>query len=105
MFELSWGLTLFFVFGLIFIFLFSGMPVAVALGSVGLLSSFLFLNRMGIVAYVAWKTSYSFILSAIPLFVLMGHLILCVGLSDRLYQGTSSILGRIKGLWIKTERL
>jgi len=97
MIALPWGVILVSIFGLIFFFLFTGMPVAVALGLVGTLSAFLFLNRMGIVGYAAWQMCNSFILSAVPLFVFMGHLLLAGGLSTRLYEGSSAILGRVRG--------
>ena len=97
MIALPWGAVLVLVFIAIFFFIFLGMPVAVVLGLVGTLSSFLFLNKMGIVAYASWQVCNSFILSAVPLFVFMGHLLLTSGLSDRLYEGGSALMGRLKG--------
>ena len=97
MITLSWELILISVFASIFILIFLGLPVAVVLGLVGTLSSLLFLNKMGIVAYAAWQVCNSFILSAVPLFVFMGHLLLTSGLSDRLYEGGSHLVGRLPG--------
>ena len=67
----------------------TGVPVAVALGSVGIISTYLFLQGkgMGIIGYAAWEMSNSFILGAVPLFIFMGQLLLHSGISQRLYRG------------------
>ena len=84
-------------FGLVFVFLLTGVPVAVALGAVGILATFLFLDHGGVIAYAAWKVSNSFILGAIPLFIFMGQLLLHSGISRRIYDGSTAFVGGTKG--------
>ena len=91
------------VFGLILLFLITGIPVAVALGFVGILSAYLFLGRMGIVEYAAWQMSSSFVLGAIPLFIFMGQLLLHGGVSQRLYEGSTALTGKTKGGLLQTN--
>ena len=91
------------VFGLILLFLVTGIPVAVALGFVGILSAYLFLNRMGVVEYAAWQMSSSFVLGAIPLFIFMGQLLLHGGVSQRLYEGSTALTGKTKGGLLQTN--
>jgi len=83
--------------GLLFVFLLTGVPVAVALGAVGVLTTYLFLDHGGVIAYAAWKVSNSFILGAIPLFIFMGQLLLHSGISRRIYDGSSALVGGTKG--------
>ncbi len=91
------------IFVLVFAFLFSGVPVAVALGAVGLLSTHLFLDRGGVVAYAAWNVSNNFILGAIPLFIFMGQLLLHSGISRRIFEGSSALVGGARGGLLQTN--
>ncbi len=91
------------IFGLILLFLITGIPVAVALGFVGILSAYLFLGRMGVVEYAAWQMSSSFVLGAIPLFIFMGQLLLHGGVSQRLYEGSTALTGKTKGGLLQTN--
>ena len=97
MLETPWSVSALVIVGLIILFLGSGMPVAVALGLVGITSAYLFLGNPGIVGYVAWELSNSFIMSSVPLFILMGQLLLHSGVSRRLYEGSAALLGSTKG--------
>ena len=90
-------------FGLLFVFLLTGVPVAVALGAVGVLTTYLFLDHGGVIAYAAWKVSNSFILGAIPLFIFMGQLLLHSGISRRIYDGSSALVGGTKGGLLQTN--
>jgi len=46
---------------------------------------------------IVWNTTNSFTLVAVPLFVLMGEIILRSGASSRFYQGVSVLLCRVPG--------
>jgi C4-dicarboxylate transporter DctM subunit len=83
-----------FLFGL----LLSGVWIAITLGMVGifmlLLISPLSLTGIGI---IVWDTLNSFVLTAVPLFLFMGSIILNSGLSRDFYQGLTKWLDRIPG--------
>ena len=94
---MPWEVVAFIIFGLVFLFLLSGISVAVSLGGVAILTAYIFLGSAGSLAYAPWNIGTMFILVAIPLFIFMGELLLCSGMSDRLYTGTTALLGRLPG--------
>jgi C4-dicarboxylate transporter DctM subunit len=76
-----------------------GVPVVGAMMLVGLVgitvqSGTLLWPSLG---DIVWNTANSFTLSAVPLFVLMGEIILRSGASSRFYQGVSVLLNRLPG--------
>lgn len=83
--------------GLLLLFIFSGMPVAIALGGVGLLSIYIWVGGAipQQVSYVAYNAVSAFTMTAIPLFVLMGSLFAYSGLASQVYAGISPLLGRL----------
>lgn len=101
--NVSWTVSGPIIVAFVFLCLGLGMPVAVALGLVGIVSAYIFLGSFGIVGYVAWELSNSFILSAIPLFIFMGQVLLHSGVSHRLYDGSTALLGRTKGGLLQTN--
>lgn len=105
MMELHWSIVGTSIFLMIFVFLGAGLPVAVALGSVGIAAAFLFMQGkgMGIIGYAAWEMSNSFILGSIPLFIFMGQLLLHSGISQRLYEGSTAMMGKTKGGLLQTN--
>lgn len=76
-----------------------GCPIGVALGVTGLTG--IFINHgftlLPTVGDILWNTGNSFILVAIPMFILLGEVILQTGLSRRFYQGLSTLLGNARG--------
>ena len=93
--QLELGLLLLTVFGL----LLAGLWVPVALGISGLLgivihSGMLPLRALG---NLGWNTMNDFVLTAVPLFIFMGQLILKSGLSERFYQALTQWLTGIPG--------
>ena len=46
---------------------------------------------------VVWNTTNSFTLIAVPLFVLMGEIIVRSGVSPRFYRGLTRLVGRMRG--------
>tara|TARA_B100001123_G_scaffold82155_1_gene93648 strand:- start:2375 stop:3727 length:1353 start_codon:yes stop_codon:yes gene_type:complete len=86
-------------FGLLLIFLASGMYIAAALGLLGLSLDLLFDDRplWKYTADMMWWPSTNFVLFAVPLYVLMGELLLRSGLTDRLYQALAKWLSFLPG--------
>jgi len=82
---------------LILLFLFTGMPIAVGLALVGITTAYTFLGATGRLEYATWNLCINFILTAIPLFILMGQIILHSGLSVGLFDGATALLGRFPG--------
>jgi len=95
----SWEILTLIAFGLVFLFLFSGIPVAVGLGLVGIIVAVIFLDfsHAQALGNAPWNIGTQFILVAIPLFILMGQILLHSGISDRLYTGATALLGKLPG--------
>ncbi len=76
-----------------------GLHVASSLGLLGLSLMSTFGDRplWALVGLIAWNTNTSFILVAIPLFLLMGELLLRSGESHRLYRALAHWLSPIPG--------
>ncbi|UCH52006.1 MAG: TRAP transporter large permease subunit [Chloroflexota bacterium] len=87
---------LFFFTGLI-ILLLSGISIAIGLGIVGLVTLLILGHGATLIAYTPWVTSNSFILTAIPLFVFMGEILLHSGISEKIYRGASKYLAWAPG--------
>jgi C4-dicarboxylate transporter DctM subunit len=85
---------------LILLFLLAiGLPVAAALGSLGFAVDALFstmpLGRA--LGEIAWTSSNGFLLLSIPLYVMLGELLLRSGMADRMYEGMSTWLSWLPG--------
>jgi tripartite ATP-independent transporter DctM subunit len=76
-----------------------GLHVASTLGLLGLSLLSIFGDRplWDLAGLIAWNTNTSFVLVAIPLFLLMGELLLRSGESDRLYRVLAHWLSPIPG--------
>jgi len=87
------------------VFFFSGIYVAAALGILGLLADLAFSSRPMhmFIGQVAWNASNSFVFVAVPLFLLMGEILLRSGLSDRLYRALNTWVGRLPGGLLHTN--
>ncbi len=97
--EVSIGLiTLILFAGLIFLVLL-GVPVTFALGGLTLTLTFIFgsTNDLFIVASTAVRLFTNDMMTMIPLFLLMGNLLVHSGVSDRLYTALGYWLHGIKG--------
>ncbi|MGE0769755.1 MAG: TRAP transporter large permease, partial [Hyphomicrobiaceae bacterium] len=86
------------VIGLAFLLLI-GQWTALALGSVGVLVLYLSKGLLGLQALssVIWNNSASYILIAVPMFLLMGEVILRSGVSTYFYRGVVVLLGWLPG--------
>ncbi len=91
-------LTLVMLAGL-FLCLAIGQWTAFALGAVGMLVLWLSKGTIGLqsISSVVWNTANSYILIAVPMFLLMGEVILRSGISGRFYAGVVAVLGRLPG--------
>ncbi len=93
---MSWEIMLLLYLGLLFGLIGIGCPIGVALGITGLTGIVMKhgLMLLPTVGDILWNNGNSFILVAIPMFILMGEVILQTGLSRRFYRGLSVLLSR-----------
>jgi C4-dicarboxylate transporter DctM subunit len=83
----------------LFVFLASGMSIYAALGVLGVICIYVVLPVPvpSVMASQAWNQTNSFVLTAIPLFVFMGELLLHSGVSEEGYKALHRWLGRVPG--------
>ena len=81
------------------VFFLSGLHVAGALGLIGMILMYLFSDRplWDMLGQIAWNVNSSFVLVAVPLFVMMGEILIYSRLSERLYQVLSNWLAPLPG--------
>ena len=92
-------------FGAMLAMMMLGLPIAVAMAAVGLLGGMLaygapFINS---VAPVVWGVHNDNLLTSIPLFILMGELLLRSGIADRMFGTLAAWLGRLPGGLLHTN--
>src|SRR5688572_30196331 len=82
-----------------------GMPIAVSMAAVGILGGVAAFGAPFIdsIAPVVWGTLNENLLTCIPLFVLLGELLLRSGIADRMYIALSAWLGRLPGGLLHTN--
>ncbi len=92
-------------FILMTVFFLAGLYVAGALGTLALLLMELFSdsNLSNIMANRAWDTYTRFLLVAIPLFILMGELVLRSGIAERMYRALDRWVAPIPGGLLHTN--
>jgi len=82
----------------------SGLALGAALGLTGLLILHFIANGSTFVAVDAvWNVLNSFTLSAIPLFIMLGEIMLRSGLSDRIYTALSPLFRSVPGGLLHTN--
>lgn len=76
-----------------------GQWTAMALGSVGLLLLWVARGETGVfsVGSVIWNTANSYVLIAVPMFLLLGEIILRSGASAHFFRGVAAMMGRTPG--------
>lgn len=96
---MDWETLALILIGSMALMLVLGQWTALALGTVGTLLLFLSRGKLGLMAVssVVWNTSNSYILIALPMFLLMGEVILRSGISNKFYRGVSALLGGFPG--------
>jgi tripartite ATP-independent transporter DctM subunit len=84
---------------LMLVFFLAGLHVAGALGLIGIALMWLFSDRplWDMLGQIAWNTNSSSILVAVPLFVMMGEILIHSRLSERLYHVLSHWLAPLPG--------
>ena len=92
-------------FVLMTVFFLAGLYVAGALGSLALLLMQFFSDAplWNIMANRVWETYTRFLLVAIPLFILMGELVLRSGIADRMYRALDRWVAPIPGGLLHTN--
>ncbi len=85
--------------GSLFLLVFTGLPLAFSLGSVGIIFSYIFLGPefLFIVASRARSTMFIYVMIAVPLFMFMASILDKSGLADDLYDALSIWMGPIRG--------
>ena len=84
-----------------------GIYVGAALSSLALLAGFTLSDRpfWNFLGEMIWAPSTNFVLVSVPLFLLMGEIMLRAGLSERLYRGLNVWMGRLPGGLLHTNIL
>lgn len=96
------------IMGLVAVFLVffgAGVHIAAVLGILAVLTGLLFSDRPFwlFAGQTFWGPSSNFVLIAVPLFLLMGEILLRAGLSDRLYRALNVWLNRLPGGLLHTN--
>ena len=96
---MSWEVTFLLVVGLLLVLLLSGLWIAFGLGLAGIIVLLLHGGPPALapLGYVSWNTVESFVLTSVPLFILMGELILRAGLSENFYRSMGLWFHGVKG--------
>ena len=83
----------------------AGVYIAAVLGVLGLVFGFAFSDRPFwlYIGQMLWNPSSNFLLVAIPLFLLMGEIMLRAGLSEKLYRALNRFLHRMPGGLLHTN--
>jgi C4-dicarboxylate transporter, DctM subunit len=87
------------------VFFGAGVYIAAVLGILGILTGFVFSDRpwWNFAGQTLWGPSSNFVLVAVPLFLLMGEILLRAGLSERLYRALNVWLNRMPGGLLHTN--
>jgi tripartite ATP-independent transporter DctM subunit len=97
------------VFGLAFMamigMMLAGIPIAVSMAAVGIAGGIAAYGTpfMDSIAPVVWGVHNENLLTSIPLFVLLGELLLRSGIADRMFIALSAWLGRLPGGLLHTN--
>jgi tripartite ATP-independent transporter DctM subunit len=98
---MSLGLSIILMVVLLLLLLFSGVRVAFALGMVGFLGLIFLLPQIKsaerIMGNLVWSATNKFPLTPVPLFILMGELLILAKMDETLYGTLSLWLGKIRG--------
>ena len=96
-----------FVFGVFLVLLVLGMSVPFAITVPSLVYLFLQdgLKGFNALGLVSWGSMNSFILTAIPLFILMAEIMQASGLTTRVYRGLAQLVAKVPGGLLQTNIL
>jgi C4-dicarboxylate transporter DctM subunit len=84
-----------------------GQWTALALATAGMLMLFLSRGMLGLsaISSVVWNTVNSYVLIAVPLFLLMGEIILRSGAGQYFYRGVTALMGSSRGSLLHANTL
>ncbi|AUN96115.1 TRAP transporter large permease [Pseudazoarcus pumilus] len=82
-----------------------GLPVAGALFAVAILGAFLYLGTPTLMMFgnQMWSILHDFVLTAIPMFILLGEILVRSGITDRMYNALSDWMRRWPGGLLHTN--
>jgi C4-dicarboxylate transporter DctM subunit len=82
-----------------------GLPIAVAMAAIGIIGGIAAygIPFMDSIAPVVWGVQNDNLLTAIPLFILMGEILLRSGIADRMYTSLAAWFGRLPGGLLHTN--
>ncbi|MGX9963576.1 TRAP transporter large permease [Roseomonas sp. F4] len=92
-------------FVLMLALMFTGLPIGVVMGAIALLGADLYLGWpvINAIGTQFWGATDSFTMLAVPLFVLLGELLVKGGATDRMYKALSVWLGPLPGGLLHTN--
>ena len=91
-------MTTLFLFAILFVMLFMGMPIAIALGLSSVVTLLLFAqDSLASLALKFFQTMQSYTLLAIPFFILSGALLTTGGVARRLIAFANAVVGHLRG--------
>jgi tripartite ATP-independent transporter DctM subunit len=85
--------------GLLFFFMALGIPVAISFMATNMIAMLIFVGTSGFTQIVDNSTDLisNFVLTPVPMFILMGSIFFQTGLAARLFDGLYKLFGRIPG--------
>lgn len=96
---MTWNVLFAIMIACTFVLLLSGYWIGAGLTSVGIIGLIVsgYAKNFIVLGNLAWNTSNSYTLTSIPLFVLMGEIILHSGMSRNFYLGVTKVAKRLPG--------
>jgi C4-dicarboxylate transporter, DctM subunit len=96
---MDWQLLALILVGTLTLALALGQWTALALGSVGMLLLWIARGEAGLfsIGSVIWNTANSYVLIAVPMFLLLGEIVLRSGASAYFFRGVAALMGRTPG--------
>src|SRR5260221_1143007 len=88
------------ILGFLFVLLAAGMPIGFAMGLSAFAGTLLLIDAQAALALLgqtAYETAFTYNLSVVPMFVLMGYIAGGAGLSESLYRACNAWLGHRRG--------
>src|SRR5438132_14198983 len=85
---------------LLFVLLAAGMPIGFAMGLSAFIGTLLLIDvqaALALLGQTAYETAFTYNLSVVPMFVLMGYIAGGAGLSESLYRACNAWLGHRRG--------
>jgi tripartite ATP-independent transporter DctM subunit len=97
--EFEWVYNLAFFFGMLILMMLSGMPVAIGFLTLNIVGLYFFVggSALSLLATSAFSSVGQFALIPIPLFILMGELLMRTGLAAKTVDAVDHWIGRVPG--------